>query len=209
MGDNFLGIDVEVESNVNKPEKTLTLHIAILERLIKDVVAQNGETRFESTLRDMLPNAQGTAFTRSWTIGETEYVSFDWEYENVFDEEELRVVAFIQDESTQEIYQAEIVNPNAVSGVETITNDNRNGLLIYPNPAFNSTTIRFKEALSEDAILQMADYTGRILFNKELLRGEQLINLSLKGIDSGLYLVRLYNDEELLYTEKLIVIDNK
>ncbi|MBA7517620.1 hypothetical protein ES705_09674 [subsurface metagenome] len=185
------------------------MHIAILERLIKDVVAQNGETRFESTLRDMLPNAQGTAFTRSWTIGETEHVSFDWEFENVFDEEELRVVAFIQDESTQEIYQAEMVNPNAVSGVETITNDNRNGLLIYPNPAIHSTTIRFKEALREDAILQMADYTGRILFNKELLRGEQLINLSLKGIDSGLYLVRLYNDEELLYTEKLIVIDNK
>jgi hypothetical protein len=57
--------------------------------------------------------------------------------------------------------------------------------------------------------LQLLDNTGRILSNKQLHIGEQLTDLSLERIDAGLYIVRLFDQKDVLFTQKLIVLDNK
>ncbi len=209
VGNNSLSIDVDVKAVQDEEEKDLTLQVAVMERLIKDVVGENGETRFENVLRDMLPNAQGTSFNRSWTAGDQESLSFDWFYQDVFDHEELRVVAFIQDDATKEVYQAEIDNPFSLVSIEDNETGSGNRMNIYPNPAYDKAIVSFGKPLQKSAALQLIDYTGRIVYMDRLNGGEQLINLSLEGFDSGLYVVRVYDDKDLLYTEKLVVIDNK
>ncbi|MGD2033752.1 MAG: T9SS type A sorting domain-containing protein [Bacteroidales bacterium] len=207
VGDNSLTIDVEVEALAEISGKTLTLQVAILERLIKDVVGASGETRFESVLRDMVPSEQGTSYNRSWSVNDKEYESFDWYYQDVFDEEELRVVVFIQDDATREVYQAEIDNPFVVTSLEEEQAENADQLFLYPNPAVDHTMIMFEEPLVSEAILQLTDNTGRLVYNKKLNRGIQHVDLPLRGMDSGLYIVRLLY-EETFYMEKLILIDN-
>ena len=134
---------------------------------------------------------------------------FDWFFQDVFDEEELRIVAFIQDDITKEVYQAEIINPYGVNGIEDIGSGDVNRMDLYPNPAYTYVNVRLKEQLREPAIVKLTDYTGRIVYSKKLNPGEQLIHLPLERFDSGLYIVTLYDERDILFSEKLIVIDNK
>jgi len=209
LGDNSLTVNLEVEAAEDFEEKALTVYVVIIERLIKDVVGANGEDRFESVVRDMLPNSQGTSINRSWSPGDKEFRTFDWFFQDVFDDEELRVVAFIQDDMTKEVYQAEIINPYAVSGIEDIIPEEKNRMVLYPNPAYDHVVVSLKEKLRGTAILKLTDYTGRNVYSRKLNRGEQLINVSLDEFDSGLYIVTLYDEKNILFSEKLVVIDNK
>ncbi|MBN2522929.1 MAG: T9SS type A sorting domain-containing protein [Bacteroidales bacterium] len=209
LGDNALTVNLDVEAAEDFEEKALTVYVVIIERLIKDVVGANGEDRFESVVRDMLPNSQGTTLTRSWNAGDKEHMTFDWFFQDVFDEEELRIVAFIQDDITKEVYQAEIINPYGVNGIEDIGSGDANRMDLYPNPAYTYVNVRLKEQLREPAIVKLTDYTGRVVYSKKLNPGEQLIHLPLERFDSGLYIVTLYDERDILFSEKLIVIDNK
>lgn len=207
---NLLIIEVGVKALEDMEEKSLTLQVAVVERIIKDVVGENGERRFESVLRDMVPNAQGTSYARSWTSGDNLYERFEWQYQDVFDAEELRVVVFIQDDNTKEIFQAEFDNPYSYSKTEEGAVDEiGNKTMIYPNPAYDRLSVRFKEPLRNTAMLQLLDNTGRTIAMKQLQGGELFTDLSLDGMDSGLYIVRLFDDNNVLSTQKLIVIGNK
>ena len=156
----------------------------------------------------MLPDAVGTSFNIDWSPGTSQNVNVDYFYDNIYDEEEIRVVAFVQDDDNKEVYQAAIDNPYIIDGIEKNTFKNQNLFRIYPNPAKEYTNLTFTEPLEEDIRIEITDNSGRLVRIIKLASGVQLHSIYLSEYEPGLYFIRLINDKKLLDTRKLIILGN-
>ena len=82
-------------------------HIAIVEKNIQFSTppGTNGEKEFSYVMKKMLPDANGTEF-QSFVEGETYTVVGRWKIENLYQMNQIGIVAFVQNHNTKEIYQA-------------------------------------------------------------------------------------------------------
>lgn len=78
----------------------------------------NGETHFAHVFKKFLPDNNGTDLPSSWTIGDTESITEEWDLQNFYDFTNLAVVAFVQNTSTKEVYQAAFSAPSGPDYVE-------------------------------------------------------------------------------------------
>lgn len=91
----------------------LVAHIAVIEKHITYAEAgtpggTNGETDYYDVLRQYLPAPGGTTIASSFSVSQTETVNESWDFTNgkVADMNDLAIVAFIQDMTTDEVHQA-------------------------------------------------------------------------------------------------------
>ncbi len=95
----------------------LKAHVALVEKDItfSSAPGSNGETVFYSVMRKMLPDANGTNLATSWTVGQTQTLTFGTkipsEYGSpvpgyIYNLNKLAVVAFIQDNTSKNVRQA-------------------------------------------------------------------------------------------------------
>ena len=75
---------------------------------------------------------------------------------------------------------------------------------IQPNPARTSTTIRLENPLSTELYLELFDQTGRILNRQRIAEGAQQVEIDLKNLPQGLFLVRLTNGQNSSETKRLV-----
>ncbi|QIA08491.1 T9SS type A sorting domain-containing protein [Draconibacterium halophilum] len=80
------------------------------------------------------------------------------------------------------------------------------GLTMYPNPSKGKVTVDFDAAVSEDIELVVSNISGKQVFQKTFLAGQQ-INFDLSDQVSGMYLVNVLVDDRM-YTRKLILNKN-
>ncbi len=85
----------------------LRLYVGVIEKEIHFTSApgSNGERDFYSVMKKLLPSAGGTAIGPV-EAGDYFAQSFTWELANIYDNSQLDAVAWIQDPSTKEVYQA-------------------------------------------------------------------------------------------------------
>jgi hypothetical protein len=76
---------------------------------------------------------------------------------------------------------------------------NTSGFSMYPNPANNTLYITTK---TNNAVVNIYNITGKVILTKNLLQGENLINVS--RLASGIYLARFESDNKI-DTKKLII----
>lgn len=90
----------------------LRLHVAVTEEAVvfEDAPGTNGEADFYNVMRKMLPDPQGTAFD---TIPAGTELTFNmaWKIGFVFDLNQINVVAWLQNNTTKEVFQSEITKP--------------------------------------------------------------------------------------------------
>lgn len=100
----------------------LRLHIVVIEEEINFDVApgSNGETEFYNVMKKMLPSAQGSSMESSYEVGDSFAASETWTFANVYDVEEIAVVAFVQNASTKAIHQAAFANNVSLEPAFTI-----------------------------------------------------------------------------------------
>lgn len=72
---------------------------------------------------------------------------------------------------------------------------------VYPNPANNLVTIN--NALTIEKV-NLVSLTGSII-QSYVNNGDDMINLNLDGIDSGLYLIQIYAESGIVYNGKLTI----
>lgn len=109
------GMDsVTVTVDVNTPAaftgSTLKLHVALIEKNIDFTSApgSNGETHFDNVMRKTFPGVNGYDIQSGWALGETQSYTFTIPMPSyIYKTSELAVVAFIQNNSTKMVYQAE------------------------------------------------------------------------------------------------------
>ena len=155
----------------------------------------------------MLPNALGTSYNKGWTPGETETFTEGWTMKNVYDQTQLNVVVFIQNNITKEIFQVETIDSFAIStAVEDMTVSENNQFTLFPNPTSGDVNVLLSNKLNTNANLRVYDELGRVVLTKELYAGANLINLKTDGLGNGMYFIRIQNTQNEVLTGKLKVL---
>jgi hypothetical protein len=204
-----LQVEAEVLALQPVPTSELTVHILAVESHVGTVSGKNGETDFYSVVKTMMPDAGGTTLYKSWQIAEYQYIVHTWNLEHVYDRNELKVVAFIQDEQTREIYQATIDSISLQTAVEEVPGGadmGTTGFILYPEPASSLAYIRFNEALDQDVQLEIFNNLGSLVQTELLMEGDVLREIPVMDLPDGLYTVRLTGENRLLGTARLTVM---
>lgn len=95
-----------------------------------------------------------------------------------------------------------VINTSTSTGIATAYDDTR--MEIYPNPTQKNelVTIRLNTNSVQEVTLQIYDHAGQLI--KEEVSETSTINISTYGMLSGMYMVKLSNEESII-TKKLIV----
>jgi VCBS repeat-containing protein len=205
---NVLNIQTQISPREDIPASELTIHVAVIERKITGVTGNNGENIFESVVKTLLPDAAGTTLYRAWARDETKRIDDAWEMQNVYNTAELRVVAFIQDESTGEIFQAEI---DTIGSVPTGIHDelpergSDNNFIVFPNPASDHVFIRFEKSLARDARIELYNNLGGLVYSGRMLRGADETEIPTADCPDGFYIIRAITSDKVLGIKKLTI----
>jgi len=203
QGDSLLAQAVITAAN-DVPLTELSLRLVILESLVDDITGNNGSTYFRNVVKAMLPDAAGTIIYKEWTPGEWMAVTESWGMENVYDSSTLRVVAFIQNEITQEIYQAELDTRAVVTNTDDPVNEVNDGFSIYPNPADDLLYIAIREP-SENLNVELISNLGRIIYSTVIPVGTTLYTIPVNDLPHGIYLLRINDQSKLTGSWKVVV----
>jgi hypothetical protein len=205
--DNSLHVTADIKPLAAFTGHQLTLHMAVIERIVTGIPGANGDTLYESVLKTSLPDS---SFTDDWRPGEDlRSVSRIWYYKDVYDPEELRVIAFIQDENTREIYQAAINEYDLHTGLKDNhygNNPTAGNFIAYPNPVSGEIFVGFNEPLTIKARADLFDSKGRLVLSHELYPGIKQFRLDLMDLTEGLYLIRITSDNRFMGLQKIILL---
>gem|GEM_PF-3464797 len=206
LAGNTLYTEAEINALQDIAASDLTVHVAVIEQVITGVTGGNGETVFESVVKTMLPDAAGTTIYHDWTQGESRYLDNSWYLQHVFNADQLRIVAFIQDEATGEIYQAAMDTIGTFTGIGDFHGSHPdNEFIVYPNPAQNKAFILFNRETSDEVTLEVYNNIGNILSVKHIPSGTDEVEIMLENYPDGLYILRLVSRDQLIGIGKLTV----
>jgi len=99
-------VDVKLTGNlVGRP----VLRVVILEKIIRFTTApgNNGEKEFHHVAKKFLPGTGGTPISNLSTTGESLSFDFNYKFDKLYDFRNLEVAAYIQNETSKEVLQAE------------------------------------------------------------------------------------------------------
>ncbi|MDP4274964.1 MAG: T9SS type A sorting domain-containing protein, partial [Bacteroidota bacterium] len=90
------------------------------------------------------------------------------------------------------------VSKSVVIKLNTAVNtlDKKEDILVYPNPVSNILYVNFPAGKYQDWIAELIDIHGRLLFNKKIQNGGQLLDMSSFAV--GIYYLRLINKDGLV-----------
>jgi hypothetical protein len=179
-----------------------TIQVAVLE----DSVYSN-DRPFTNVFRKFLPNAAGQHIeNKDWAINETKtidrlFTPFVKLTPRLDNDTSLLLVAFIQDETSNEIYQAEAhyVKFKDVKGLQPKSLPLRlssfKDISLYPNPAEEHINIRFGDSIIEETTTyRILDVYGKIVYSGVVEKDTSEINLLIHFLPVGFYQFQLMNN---------------
>lgn len=187
----------------------LTAHVVVIEKnVLKSAYAAspgaNSETEYGYVMRKMIPGASGTNLVNTALNG-SDSVPLNWTLGNIKDKSELRVVAFVQNVTTKEVYQAQLfpISETPVGVAERAALSDR--IRIFPNPSTGEFSVSLESASSLRS-LTILDPTGTVKFREEMDLPTQLITRNV-DLPNGVYLMRMETGAGS--TTKKLVITNR
>jgi hypothetical protein len=221
--DGSLKIDVNFTPLFDLPSGVgqTTLQIAVLEKSITTDPGYGkittGETSFEYVLKKMLPNAIGTQFTTPIvgpTPGSTpssppvyhpiSVGTFNYIPKNLHSNE-LTVVIFLQNETTKEVYQADLIDNLTVNNVVTGIEPTAENIKLYPNPADQELTIELPSPVKETTTLRLANQWGQFTEMSSFSEGEQKKTISTRDLAEGVYILQLDGNNNAVRAKVVVV----
>ncbi len=184
--------------------ETLLARVVVAEKnVLKSAYASspgnNSETEYPWVVRHMLPDENGIALVNTFLNG-TDTITLSWTADNFKDLNEMRIVAFVQNATTKEIYQSEISTPLTATGVTEINTSNL-GFNLFPSITKDDFTI----LLNQPAIglqLRIFNLLGKEIYS--LLLENKTLQTIRSGInESGVYFVQV-GRESGVETKKII-----
>ena len=88
-----------------------------------------------------------------------------------------------------------------VPGVSGIEEEDAFAIAPYPNPANDQLTLRFDRIISANVLI--TELSGKVLFNTVISGTEATLDVS--GLPSGMFLVRLQDDQGAVSTAPLSI----
>ncbi len=192
-------VDVDIDINPLTNLGTKTLYMAVVENDYTNTGGTNGETQFHEVMRKMLPGSGGQSVnltagsvnvteSYTFTVGSVTQGSYNlWVGMN-----NLTVVAWVQDDSNQEVLQAAVF-PVAEGAVGIEEEEKNFSLSIYPNPTTEDAFIVVDMKEANELSMQIMDITGSLVKAENLgvRNGEQVLNFNGAELDAGIYFVKI------------------
>ncbi len=200
---NILNVSVSVTAKTNIPFSNLRLRTAVIEDTITYTTppGTNGETIFYQVLRKLLPDSAGTSLPMM-SANQTLTYNYSWPIDTPCIYSELELVAFVQSDSTQYVFQSAISNPVPL-GVAEETELN-NALVLFPNPFSDHFTLRLmdKKLLSEDLQLELYDVLGKKVMTHSV--NHSTFEIQRGDLPSGIYFWKVFCKNEPSASGKII-----
>ena len=109
-----LSVNVAVTPQGSEDPSHLRLFVAAIEEyLIPTRPCNNGETELQYTLRKLLTGGEGMEMGDAWEAGTSHSYDLSWDIDFMNDEQQLGVVAFVQDMETKEILGTAYCEPGS------------------------------------------------------------------------------------------------
>ncbi|MCK4346262.1 MAG: PKD domain-containing protein, partial [Bacteroidales bacterium] len=201
-----ISIDADITAIDSIPAKDITVQIVVIEKEI--TLSGEGTIVYESVLKKMLPDAGGTNFSQRWLPGETKNINTSWNMENVYDQEQIKVVVFVQNKTTKEVLQTTTDDTSSVStGIfPQDYNNTELAFKIYPNPTSGKTYLLFSRPLKGDYFLQIFSNLGTLIEKKALKNEVQYLVLDTENYQSGIYFIQIIKGNRLVGMKRLSVV---
>ncbi len=86
-------------------------------------------------------------------------------------------------------------------------NESINNINLYPNPANSNIKIDLDLENDKNVVLKIFDISGKelISINKSLNKGQNKIDLDVNKISRGIYIINIFEHEELLFSRNVII----
>ena len=186
--------------------ESLKAQVVVIEKtVLKSAYAAspgaNSETAYGYVMRKMLPDASGTTLA-NLSLNGTEDVNINWTLTNIKNRGEVRVIAFVQNAATREVYQAQLFDvgeaPLGIMSPGNAVSEAR----IYPNPATSEVSVVIDPRQSLRSIT-IVDRLGKVVYEEQLLMATTHFTQKL-DLEEGLYCVKI-NTSAGQHVQKLII----
>ena len=172
----------------------------------------NGESQFKHVFRKMLPAANG-AFVPTLVANQKQTFNESYTYtvsglpaqtNNDFWNANFEVVVWVQRTNTKEVWNAAVATEGTI-GIEEGDND-QFGLIVYPNPANEQTTVMFDGNGSEDVTIEVYNSLGQVVVseNRNDLIGRQRIDMNTSDLPAGMYQVHVKQGDKLATSQLMV-----
>ncbi len=184
---------------------SLVAHIVVIEKSVQKSAylaspGANSETVYHYVMRKMLPGSSGTVLQNRQLNG-TDTIPFTWNLQHIKSIAEVRVVAFVQNVTTMEVYQAVMSDPNDITGIAANTNDTEFSL--YPVPAHDVVVAATLHPFT--GTVSVTDLIGRTAPVTTLtVENANTVTIPLHGLTPGVYMVNFRNENGTV-VRKIIV----
>ncbi|MBL0048488.1 MAG: T9SS type A sorting domain-containing protein [Bacteroidetes bacterium] len=184
---------------------SLRAHVVVIEEeVLKNSYAalpgNNTQNVYNYVMRKMLPNAGGSHLLNR-TIGGTDTLNLFWNMQHIKDKSEVRVVAFVQNVNTQEIYNALLMTPIELTSIAE-TDNRKYEIKLYPNPAKEMVHLSILFPI-KNAHLTVINALGEVVYSKEKITENEL-SISTDSFKSGMYCIQLKSNEQLIQKKLLV-----
>ncbi|MDX2190600.1 MAG: T9SS type A sorting domain-containing protein [Bacteroidota bacterium] len=210
---NKLSILSTISSNINiSADSQLVFYIAVVERVVNNVTTKNGQTRFESVLKTMVPDAGGNTVSQSWTPGLSKTMSHSWDIKNLnTNNDQIGVVGFVQSAKSKKVLQAAyngpLPAPSAVTEVKQIRTLSKNEeITIFPNPSNDEVTVLYNIEPEKHITYTLYDQIGNQINKGQMQQGKKSFKINTSNIPGGLYFLKLENGGIVQSVKKITVV---
>lgn len=91
-----------------------------------------------------------------------------------------------------------------LTGIDEDKEMQREGVVVYPNPAKNTTLLKWSNGTNDATIIEVVNMLGSVVYREVTEKRISNISVSVNGWDNGVYLVKV-SDKNGIRTKKLIV----
>lgn len=208
LNGNLLSGSIKFTSaDASNSGENLVAHIVVIEKnVLKSSYSaspgSNSETSYEYVMRKMLPDADGMVLVNT-AINGSDSTLINWTLHKIKNIDELRVVAFVQNNTTKEVYQAQLFNPDKITSVkeEFFTNS----FSVFPNPAKDEITISFG-TITSIRFIRLYNSLGQVVHSESVNSRAPHIRL-ITELPSGMYFIEVEgNDFRFKELKKMVII---
>lgn len=195
LSNNTITGSTQVKALDSALQNTVLKLVVVEEKVLKSSYqkspGKNTETEYLYVMRKMLPDFSGTPLN-----GTEQTIPFSWELAHIKDISQLRIIAFVQNSMTKEVYQADLIIPEGITSSIPSLNTSLENLSLYPNPAQETITIQSPTGLERIDILNAE---GKLL--RSQLGGN---SLSVADLPAGFYLLKAISNTGQLQVQRFI-----
>jgi hypothetical protein len=200
---NTVNVTITVTAAAGEEVDRLRVRAVAVEELIanpdpsiKNLPGYNGETEFHDVMRKLVFGASGQSVTLS--SGESKTYTGSYTLDPSWTANEMRVVAWIQDDFDFTVMQA--ATSAKLSGAGSVGDDGVEypgfvfGSLV-PNPASGDVAMNYSIGGTESVNIELRDMSGMLIARFDEGRreiGAHRRSLDLAGLPAGIYAVTLY-----------------